>query len=179
MQQRESRVIFKELTKVKKRINGVKLSIKLLTLCASLYGLYITAMNATLISILLTALMIVGWILSFVLEIISSVVATRIDILLEAVMNDVDFIIKPINFFLKLNKNNNITPIPNQHEKEIEEMLKEFLEDQGAVQPPAVPPAVAPAPAPIAPPTTSIVAQAIAPAKAPKKKLFSFGRKKK
>ena len=128
-------------------------------------------MNATLISIILTAFMIVGWILSLVLEIVNSIIVKRVDILMESFMNDVALVINTVNFFMKIS-NKDVVPIPNEHEQEIEEMLKEFLAKHGVVQP-------SPAPVPQPAPTPPQVAQSIAPAKAPTTKKKLFGRKNK
>lgn len=117
---------------IKKVLRRVKIAIKFLTLGATLYGLYITTTNVSVLSVILTALMLVGWVLSVVLELVSAFVMRRIDVLIEAAMHDVEFVINILDFVKKIgNKKSNTLPIPNEHEDEIAEMVEEYMQQKG------------------------------------------------
>ncbi len=80
--------------------------IKLYTLGVTVYSICITTTNATPISVLLTAFMLVGFILQIVLEIVYSIVVSRFNLLVEGLKADFEPITKPVksvdNFFKKM-----------------------------------------------------------------------------
>lgn len=80
--------------------------IKLFTLGVMLYGLYATTKRVTPVSVVLNALMIVGFVLQIIFEIIFYIVKTRAQLLLDGIQADLEFITKPAakvgNFFKKL-----------------------------------------------------------------------------
>ena len=80
--------------------------IKLFTLGVMLYGLYSTTQRVTPVSVVLSALMIVGFVLQIIFEIIFYIVKTRTQLLLDGLKADAEFITKPAtkvsNFFKKL-----------------------------------------------------------------------------
>ena len=81
---------------VKKIFKYSKLAIKAVTLGITLYGLYYTSKNATLASVMLSALMIVGWLLQIAFEVITVFVESRINLLITGLQTDFDNFMKPI-----------------------------------------------------------------------------------
>lgn len=92
--------------RVKRTYKWIKIGIKAITLGATLYGIYIAANAVNPISIIITTLMIILWVLETLLEIISEVVASKIDLLIAGWKKDIEDIKKPVskvgNFFRKL-----------------------------------------------------------------------------
>ena len=94
----------------KKRIGKVfkrcKQIIKLVTLGIAVYGIYTTASNVTPLSVVITALMIVGWVLQTLCEIVFHYVVKKGEFLFEGFKADIDNVKKPVtavgNFFKKL-----------------------------------------------------------------------------
>lgn len=80
--------------------------IKLFTLGVMLYGIYSTTNHATPISVILSALMIVGWILQIVFEVVLRYFLNRAQFILEGMEADLETVTKPVktvgNFFKKL-----------------------------------------------------------------------------
>ena len=104
----------------------IKIGIKFFEIIITLYNLCITSMNVTIISIILTALMIVAWLLSVVFEVISIIMEQRISVLIEAALHDFEIVVNLSNKAMKLN-NQQVFPIPNDHEKEIQEMRDAYM----------------------------------------------------
>ena len=80
--------------------------IKLFTLGVMLYGVWIAAENVTPLGMILSALMIVGWVLQIVFEIIIKFFSKRINLLIEGLEADYEGMTKPArkvgNFFKKV-----------------------------------------------------------------------------
>lgn len=93
----------KLIGKVFKRCKKI---IKLVTLGIAVYGIYTTATNVTPLSVVITALMIVGWVLQALCEIVYNYVVKKGEILLEGLKADWESATKPAkavgNFFKKL-----------------------------------------------------------------------------
>lgn len=88
--------------------------IKLYTLIVTVYSICITTTNATPIAVLLTAFMLVGFILQIVLEIVYSIVVSRLNLLVEGLKADVEPIVKPVksvDSFLKKMKGEEVAPV--------------------------------------------------------------------
>lgn len=80
--------------------------IKLYTLGVAVYGIYEAATNVSFVSVLLTALMVVFWLLDIVFEILVKYVTARVNLIVEGLKTDIDNVVKPFkntgNFFKKL-----------------------------------------------------------------------------
>ena len=91
---------------VKSFYKWCKRLIKLYTLGVAVYGIYGTAANVELVSVLLTAGMILFWVLDILFEFLIKYAKARIDLVIEGLKTDVDNIKKPFlstgNFFKKL-----------------------------------------------------------------------------
>ena len=100
----------KEVHKVVKTIyTRCKQIIKLFTLGVMLYGVWLTTENVTPLSVILSALMIVGWVLQIVFEILIKFFTKRINLLLEGLEADYENMTKSArtvgNFFKKITGN--------------------------------------------------------------------------
>ena len=100
----------KEVHKVVKTIyTRCKQIIKLFTLGVMLYGVWLTTENVTPLSVILSALMIVGWVLQIVFEILIKFFTKRINLLLEGLEADYENMTKPArtvgSFFKKITGN--------------------------------------------------------------------------
>lgn len=83
-----------------------KRAIRLVTLGMTVYGICTTLERVTPFSIVLTAMMIVGWILQIVFEILIKILTNRVQFILEGLEADLDSLLKPVktvgNFFKKM-----------------------------------------------------------------------------
>ncbi|MBE5745146.1 MAG: hypothetical protein E7355_03310 [Clostridiales bacterium] len=83
-----------------------KMLLKLFTIGVMVYGIYATTQNTTAFGVILSALMIVGWLLQLIFEIISAILVPRIQLLAAALEADKEELIKPAkavgNFFKKM-----------------------------------------------------------------------------
>jgi len=83
-----------------------KRAVTAVTLGLTIYGLYTAVEKATGLSVLLSALMVVGWILSFVFDVVTAVIGHYGKMFMEAIEADVEEIKKPMtsvaNFFKKM-----------------------------------------------------------------------------
>ena len=91
---------------VKSIYKRCKQLVKLFTLGLTVYGFCLTANHFTPISLLFVALMIVGWILQIVFEVILRIFLNRASLFMEGLEADYQNLIKPAktvgNFFKKL-----------------------------------------------------------------------------
>ncbi len=91
---------------VAKVFTRCKQLIKLFTLGVMIYGIYATTTHVTALSVILSALLIVGWILQLVFEVVFKFFIGRAQFLLEGIEADYEQITKPAktvgNFFKKL-----------------------------------------------------------------------------
>ena len=71
---------------VKRVYKWLKIAIKAFTLGAAIYGLYTAANNVTAISIVLTTLMIIMWVLETILEIVIEVISKEAELLISGLM---------------------------------------------------------------------------------------------
>lgn len=80
--------------------------ITLFTLGVAVYALFATSKHLTVVSLLFTALMIVGWVLGVAFDLIIKVVFDRVQLLTEALEADIEQVTKPVravgNFFKKV-----------------------------------------------------------------------------
>ncbi len=80
--------------------------IKLFTLGVMIYGIYATTTHITPLSVVLSAFLIVGWVLQIVFEVVLRFFVNRANFLLEGLEADIETITKPAktvgNFFKKM-----------------------------------------------------------------------------
>lgn len=76
--------------------------IKFYTLAASIYAIWLTGSNANHFTILITAFMLVSFVLQILLEIVYKLVVDRLNLLVEGFKTDIAPAIKTVNFFKKL-----------------------------------------------------------------------------
>ena len=76
--------------------------IKLYTLAASIYAIWLTGNNANHFTVLITAFMLVSLVLQILLEIVYKLVVDRLNLLVEGFKTDIAPAIKTVNFFKKL-----------------------------------------------------------------------------
>ncbi|MBE7100966.1 MAG: hypothetical protein E7364_05085 [Clostridiales bacterium] len=96
--------------KLKKRVKTIftrcKQVIKLFTLGIMLYGIWQTSTHVDPLSVILTALMIVGWVLQILFEVIFTFFLNKVNFVWEAVQADREEITKPVknigNFFKRI-----------------------------------------------------------------------------
>lgn len=83
-----------------------KLLLKFFTIGVMLYGIYNTTQNVTPFGVILSAMMIVGWLLQLIFEVIGSILTSRFQLLVAAIEADKEELSKPVkavgNFFKKL-----------------------------------------------------------------------------
>ncbi len=97
----------KKLGKAGKKIfKRSKLLIKLFELVVAFYSISVTTNDTTTVSVILLAMMLVGWLLQVVFDLIVSVLEKRIQLFMEAIKADIAEIKRPIdtvsNFFKKM-----------------------------------------------------------------------------
>ena len=87
--------------------------IKFFTLAASVYAIVLTGANANLFTILITAFMLVSFVLQILLEIVYKLVVDRLNLLVEGIKADVEPITKTVKVtsnFIKKFKGEEIEP---------------------------------------------------------------------
>lgn len=90
----------------KRACKWIKLSIRAFTLGIMMYSLYAATTHTTAVSVILTALMVVGWTLQVLLEIVLAFAESRFEILIAGIQADFENAIKPVqsvgNFLKKV-----------------------------------------------------------------------------
>ncbi len=76
--------------------------IKVYTLAAAIYAIILTEGNANHFTVLITAFMLVGFVLQILLEIVYKLVVSRLMLLVEGIKADIAPVTKTVNFFKKL-----------------------------------------------------------------------------
>lgn len=96
----------KQKRAVKRSVKWLKFGIRFLGLASAIYGLYLAAESANAITIILTTLSIIWWVIQVFLEIVVEVIQTKADLLIAGWKKDVEDIKKPVtkvsNFFKKV-----------------------------------------------------------------------------
>lgn len=134
----------KKIKKRAKRVyNHTKKVLKLYTLGVTIYGFFLTSKHVTIFSLGFMVMMVVGWVLGLVFEIISSIIENRVGLVLSGLEADWQQVIKPAkavgNFFKKVTgKEVEPEPEPSKNrillEKRVaENKAKELLEKQGKI----------------------------------------------
>ena len=131
----------KKIKKRAKRVyNHTKKVLKLYTLGVTVYGFFLTSKHVTIFSLGFMVMMVVGWVLGLVFEIISSIIENRVGLVFSGLEADWQQVIKPAkavgNFFKKVTgKEVEPEPEPSKNrillEKRVaENKAKELLEKQ-------------------------------------------------
>lgn len=93
-------------TVVKTIFTRCKQVIKFFTLGVMVYGIWLTANEVTPLSLILSALMIAGWVLQIVFEILIKFLTARVNLIIEGLEADYENMTKPVrsvgNFFKKI-----------------------------------------------------------------------------
>ncbi|MBQ7924235.1 MAG: hypothetical protein IJ329_02900 [Clostridia bacterium] len=80
--------------------------LKLYTLGVTVYGIYSTTKAVTPIGVVLSALMIVGWLLQIIFEVLIRIFTSRAQLIIEGLEADYENLVKPVksvgNFFKKI-----------------------------------------------------------------------------
>ncbi|MBQ8659058.1 MAG: hypothetical protein IJ506_07965, partial [Clostridia bacterium] len=80
--------------------------VQLFNLGVAIYGLCYTATNVNVFAVLMSALMIVGWVLNLVFEIVQKFVGAKIGLVIAGLEADIENVTKPVrtvgNFFKKM-----------------------------------------------------------------------------
>lgn len=109
---------------VRQVIRWCKLTGKTLTLCVMLYSIYATAANITPTSAILTALMVVAWVLQMLFSLVISFLEKEKDIILEAIRKDMEPMTRPVKavsgFFKKFKRSDEDDEL---REDEVEEEI--------------------------------------------------------
>lgn len=111
--------------------------IKLYTLAASIYAIWLTGSNANHFTILITAFMLVSFVLQILLEVMYHLVVSRLTLLVEGIKADVEPITKPVKSasnFIKRLKGEEIEPEPekNKHREWLDEKVQESRAEKAA-----------------------------------------------
>lgn len=110
--------------KVKVIYKIIKFSAKTVSLGIAIYALFISTREADLISLIIVALMIIGWILQVALELAYIFVKKRVSLLIDGIKADTQGALKVYNFYKR---------IKGEDEEQLEYMSeesKEFLDEQ-------------------------------------------------
>lgn len=101
--------------------------IKFFTLAASVHAIWLTGSNANHFTILITAFMLVSFVLQILLEIVYRLVVDRLNLLVEGFKTDIAPAIKTVNFFKKL-KGEEIEPEEekNKHREWLDKKVVDY-----------------------------------------------------
>lgn len=109
--------------------------IKLFTLGLTVYGICTAVEHVSPVSVVLAALMIVGWILQILFEVIIKIVTNRIAFILEGLEADLDNMMKPVrsvgNFFKKVT-GREVSPAkePTKNQLKLKEKVEAYRAEQ-------------------------------------------------
>lgn len=132
---KEAKSVLKK--RVKRVFTECKRLIKFYTLCVMLYGVWQTATDADPLSVVLSALMIVGWVLQILFEVILKFFLDKANFLLEAAKADAESIAKPVknvgNFFKRVTGQEvEERKEPTKHRLLLNEMVEKYREKRKA-----------------------------------------------
>ena len=98
--------------------------IKLYPIGLMTYTVYATTQSVDTLSVILTALMIVGWVLGIVFELITYFLVSRFEFILEGVKADFEGVSKVTNFFKRLKGEEVKEPLPpTKHRRWLDEKV--------------------------------------------------------
>ena len=109
--------------------------VKLFTLGLTIYGICTAVEHVSPVSVVLAALMIVGWCLQIIFEVLIKILTNRVNFIIEALEADLDSMLKPVrsvgNFFKKMT-GKEVTPQKEMTKNQLR--LKEKVEAYRAEQ---------------------------------------------
>ena len=112
--------------RVKTVFAWTKRLIKLYPIGLMVYTVYATTQNVDTMSVLLTALMIVGWVLGIVFELITYFLVSRFEMIMEGVKADFEGVSKVTNFFKRLKGEEVQEPLPpTKHRQWLDKKVSE------------------------------------------------------
>ena len=86
----------KKMKKSAKRVHRwFKLAGKTLTLCVMLYSIYATTQKVSATSVIMTALMVVAWVLQLLFSLVIGFLEKEKDLIIEAIRKDMEPVTKP------------------------------------------------------------------------------------
>lgn len=109
--------------------------IKLFTLGLTVYGICTAAERVSALSVILAALMIVGWCLQIIFEVLIKILTNRVNFILEGLEADLDNMLKPVrsvgNFFKKVT-GKEVTPQkePTKNQLRLKEKVEAYRAEQ-------------------------------------------------
>ena len=107
--------------KVVKRIYKIsRLLVRGISLGASIYGIYIAVNNVKPITIILTTLMLIVWVIQVVVELIKIFILPKLNLLVAGVIKDVEPYVKTANKVIDLRNGDPIELHQDKYQKEIE-----------------------------------------------------------
>ena len=86
----------RKLLGIKNVLRYAKLAIRAITLGVAIYGIYVATTHLTPVSIILTSLMAVCWILQIIFEFVCYFVESRATLIINAMKRDAESVISPI-----------------------------------------------------------------------------------
>lgn len=108
--------------RVKLFVKYGKRVIKTATLGISVYGFFLMAGHVTPVNALLTALMIIGWVLQTVFDIVVHVINSYVSLVTTAIETDIENVLRPVksvgNFFKKMT-GQEIEPTPEPTKEQV------------------------------------------------------------
>ena len=115
--------------------------IKLFTLGLTVYGICTAVGHVSALSVILAALMIVGWCLQIIFEVLIKILTNRVNFILEGLEADLDNMLRPVrsvgNFFKKI-AGKEVTPVEayraEQKRKKAEEKIRREVARTAAKQ---------------------------------------------
>ena len=124
----------KQLKKIVRRIYKViKYSMKTFTLGVMVYGIYTASTNVSAISIILTTLMIIMWVLQLLLEFVVEIFDDKKDLIIAGWSKDIDNLKRPVttvNNFIKKVKGEDIIEDSSNTSKELRILERKINKDK-------------------------------------------------
>ena len=114
----------------KRSLRYAKLGINAFNIGVAIYGVYLTANNANAVTVVLTAAMLIFWIIKVILEIITYFVEHRIELVIAGFNKDIEPITKTIHTIKKFvgAKDEESKPISSKISEELKKALDQFKE---------------------------------------------------
>lgn len=105
---------------VKRSVKFIKLFIRALTLGTMLFSIYMSAKNVNGITIIVTTLAVISWILSFLFEVVHIILEKKVKALVNSFKEDFNHLTHPFHAKEKVKDKENDTTTPNGYERESE-----------------------------------------------------------
>ena len=120
--------------RIKNTFKWIKRFVKIFTIGVALYGLYFTAKQVTVLSVVLSAFMIIGFTLDILFEVVLKFVINKASFVYEAVQLDLEEMKKPVtavgNFFKKMKGEEIEVKEPTKNQKLLDELVATAKEEK-------------------------------------------------